>query len=586
MAARSIRTRAAGAAACLAAFLSPATPALAADGYDELVTVFREFRDAVTPEVVDGVPDYGAAAMSRRERMLADFRERLDSIDESEWPIGRRVDYMLVLAEMRGLEFQHVVMRPWERDPAFYSTTNLGFGPKMHGAIAIPEAILEAIPEAIPELPIDAAAAATLERQLGAVPRILDQARTNLVDPRGDLVRLAIVQKGIEQNVYRRLGDSLEGDYPAASRAAEAAAVATASFIDWLESIEDGLPAHGGVGLEHYNWLLRHVLLFPYDWEGMRTIGEREYERSMVFLKLEEHRHAGTPMIDPATSMEEFERRRAEADADLLEFLDENDIMTVPDWLVPPVGEGPYILPADRDPEKPGPFEAPIERHFFREAEDRDPRPLRAHNLPGHLLDALSIQRDERPIRGERRLFFIDGTRAEGWAFYLEELIQQTGFLDDRPKTREINYILQAKRAARVLPELMLHANRWTYDEALESLTSRTPYWMGPDDAIARFDLELYLRQPGYGIGYYMGKVQLEALFAEVASGRGRDFELKQFHDEFLAAGVIPISLIRWEMTGRGEQVARMRDAPPLSDVSDRVARTPPTAAGDEPGIR
>ena len=87
---------------------------------------------------------------------------------------------------------------------------------------------------------------------------------------------------------------------------------------------------------------------------------------------------------------------------------------------------------------------------------------------------------------------------------------------------------------------------------------------MGPDDAIARFDLELYLRQPGYGIGYYMGKVQLESLFAELALERGRDFSLKQFHDEFLAAGVMPISLIRWEMTGDGDQIAAMRDAPPL----------------------
>lgn len=536
-------------------FVMGIAPAVAADRHADLVALFREFREFVPPDVVDGVPDYSADAMAKRQRELAGFRERLEAIDDSGWPVSERVDYMLVLAEMRGLEFQHVVVRPWERDPAFYSTTNLGFGPKMHGAMALPE------------LPIDASEAGDLERRLAAVPDILAQARENLSDPRGDLARLAIVQQGIARNVYRRLATDLEGDHPGAARAAAAAAAATATFIGWLEQIEAGLPAHGGVGRDQYDWLLRHVLLFPYDWEQMRTLGEREYERSMVFLKLEEHRHADTPMIDPATSMAEFERRRAEADADLLEFLEEKNIMTVPEWLVPPVGEGPYILPADRDPLKPGPFEAPIDRHFFRQTEDRDPRPLRAHNLPGHLLDALSIRRDERPIRGERRLFFISGTRAEGWAFYLEELIQQTGFLDDRPKAREINYILQAKRAARVLPELMLHANRWTYDQALESLTSRTPYWMGPDDPIARFDLELYLRQPGYGIGYYMGKVQLEALFAEVALDRGRDFDLKRFHDEFLAAGVIPISLIRWEMTGRGEEVAGMRDAPPLDAV-------------------
>ncbi len=90
---------------------------------------------------------------------------------------------------------------------------------------------------------------------------------------------------------------------------------------------------------------------------------------------------------------------------------------------------------------------------------------------------------------------------------------------------------------------------------------------MGPNDSIARFDLELYLRQPGYGIGYYIGKVQLEALLAERALQLGSKFDLQQFHDEFLAAGVIPISLIRWEMTGHDDEISRMRGAvtPPVS---------------------
>ena len=173
----------------------------------------------------------------------------------------------------------------------------------------------------------------------------------------------------------------------------------------------------------------------------------------------------------------------------------------------PRAGRAVHPAGRDRDPLKPGPFEDPIDRHFFREAEDRDPRPLRAHNLPGHLLDSLMLSRDERPIRGERRLFFISGTRAEGWSFYLEELIQQ-GRLPRRPAEGARNQLHPAgeARRARVRPELMLHDNRWTYDEALDSLTSRTPYWMGPDDAIARFDLELYLRQPGYGIGYYIAR--------------------------------------------------------------------------------
>lgn len=518
-----------------------------APGYDRLLTLYQNFRDLAVPVVRDGVPDYSPAAIQAQAASLQKLRAQLDNIDDSAWPIPRRVDYMLLLAEMRGLDFMHRVMRPWERDPAFYSSTNLGFGPKMHGAMRIPA------------LPLSADDADELRGKLAAVPAIYRSARENLTDPRGDLARLAIEQKRIERNVYTRLSEGLAASDPGLSALAASAAEAAEGFMRWLQSIEAGLPPHGGVGAEDYDWYLRHVMLFPYTADELMTLSEREYQRSIVFLKMEEHRHRALPMIEPAHSMDEFERRRSEADADLLAFLREDEVMTVPDYLVPVAGEGPYLLPADRDPERAGPFEAPIQRHFFRQTEDRDPRPLRAHNVPGHLFDSLLVQRDERPIRGDRRLFFIDGIRAEGWAFYLEEMIQQLGFLEDRPKAREINYILQAKRAARVKPELMMQANAWTYDEALTSLTTRTPYWMGPDDAIARFDLELYLRQPGYGIGYYMGKVELEKLFAEVAAEQGLDFDIKQFHDDFLAIGRIPISLIRWEMTGRDDEIATMR---------------------------
>jgi hypothetical protein len=525
----------------------PAEQATAPAGYADLLALYREFRALAPVPVTDGVPDYTAAAMETQHRALQGLMQRLARIDDSGWPIPARADYMLVLAEMRGLDFNHRVMRPWARDPAFYSTTNLGFGPKMQGAFASPA------------LPMSAAAAADFAAKLAAVPRILGQARGNLLDARGDLARLAIIQKGIELRVYERFAAEVRSHHPELEAPAVAARDATRDFLEWLRSIEASLPAHGGIGRENYDWYLRHVLLLPYTWEEMRVIGEREYQRSMLFLKMEEHRNRRIPMIAPATSLAEFERRREEADAELLAWLRDERILTVPDWLVPPKNEGPYVLPADRDPAKPGPFDAPIRRHFFRETEDRDPRPLRAHNVPGHLLDQLLLQRDTRPIRGDPRLFFIDGVRVEGWALYLEEMLNQAGFLDGLPKTREINYVLQAKRAARVLPELRMQANEWTFREAIDSLTRRTPYWMMPGDAIAMFDLELYLRQPGYGIGYYIGKVELEALFADVAAAEGRDFDLKRFHDRFLAAGRMPISLVRWEMTGKDDQVRTMR---------------------------
>jgi uncharacterized protein (DUF885 family) len=513
----------------------------------DLVTLYDEFRAFVAPEMIDGLPDYSAAAMARQYDGLRAFQARLKAIDDSSWPVSERVDYMVVLAEMRGLEFQHRVMQPWKRDPAFYSTTNLGFGPKMHGAFGIPS------------LPIDAAKAKALQAKLDAVPGALRQARENLTDARGDLARLAIVQKQVEVNVFGELAASAAKLQPDLVEPAKRAQAAASEFKTWLESIEAGLPAHGGVGKDNYAWYLKNVLLLPYTPEQVETIGEREYQRQVTFLKIEEHRNRAIPMPEPVTTRAQFDAKRKAEDEHLLKLLRDGDWVTIPDYVEHDPEEGPYQFPFDRDPSKPGLFDPPLNLHFFFEAEFRDGLPLRAHNLPGHMFDSLQAARDTRPVRGKSRLFFVNGLRNEGWAFYLEEMILQAGMLEDRPKTREIDYILGAKRAARVVPEIRMQANEWTWQQANESLIARTPKWMKPGDAVAQFDIELYLRQPGYGIGYYMGKIELEKLLADVAMQEGGAFDIKSFHDRFRAAGSIPISLIRWEMTGRDDEVKTMR---------------------------
>ena len=104
----------------------------------------------------------------------------------------------------------------------------------------------------------------------------------------------------------------------------------------------------------------------------------------------------------------------------------------------------------------------------------------------------------------------------------------------------------------------MMHSNDWSFAQAFKSLTTEAPYWMGPDDAVAWFDLELYLRQPGYGMGYTMGKLQIERLIADRHRQLGRSFNLREFHDQFLASGIVPIALIAWEMTGLESQIQKL----------------------------
>lgn len=93
----------------------------APDGYESLVKRFADWRAFQQPHVRDGVPDYTAAAMREQQRRLPEMRARLDAIDTTGWPVARRIDGELVRAEMNGLDFDHRVLRPWARDPAFYS---------------------------------------------------------------------------------------------------------------------------------------------------------------------------------------------------------------------------------------------------------------------------------------------------------------------------------------------------------------------------------------------------------------------------------------------------------------------------------
>ena len=55
---------------------------------------------------------------------------------------------------------------------------------------------------------------------------------------------------------------------------------------------------------------------------------------------------------------------------------------------------------------------------------------------------------------------------------------------------------------------------------------------------MARVDAEIYLRRPpGYGVGYTIGALQMQRLLADLKRQHGADFNLRQFHDQLMAAG-------------------------------------------------
>ena len=126
------------------------------------------------------------------------------------------------------------------------------------------------------------------------------------------------------------------------------------------------------------------------------------------------------------------------------------------------------------------------------------------------------------------------------------------GLLDDSPRSRELVYIMVAQRAARGTAGLRVHSNEWSVEQAVRFATENTPRgWFRPAGDLVWFEQHLYLQQPGYGTSYLTGKALVESLLAERARQQGDAFTLQGFLDEFFARGLVPVSLIRWELVGR-----------------------------------
>jgi uncharacterized protein (DUF885 family) len=129
---------------------------------------------------------------------------------------------------------------------------------------------------------------------------------------------------------------------------------------------------------------------------------------------------------------------------------------------------------------------------------------------------------------------------------------------------RELIQIFGIFRAARVPADVWLQTGRMNVGQVVDYWLERVPFL---DRNVARVDAEIYLRwPPGYGIGYTIGMLQMQRLLADRKRQLGEAFDLKVFHDELMAAGWLPLSLLRWEMTGLDDEVRAFWAREPMPD--------------------
>lgn len=534
-----------------ASMASPSTAA-ASSVPDALVDLFDQWRAFVKPAIVRGVPDYSSAAMMRMSAALPQWQARLARLDRSGWPVQAQNDYRLIEAEMNALDFNLRVLKPWARDPSFYQTI---FGeesdvPAHEGPNAEPHIDLFAY-----DWPLSRADDAKLTVLIGAVPKLLDDAKRNLGSGNahdlwayGDrafsdqsAVLTALEAGTLSMRTLEGQKKAvMTGASPKLRAAIREARVATDAFAAWIRSEAPSKDGPSGIGKENYDWYMKHVTLNPFSWDEQVVLLQRELDRSIASLRLEEARNRTLPPIAEITDPAAY---RAAAEASTRRF---NDFL-VAAGLMP---DTPYYRAAMMA--QTSSYTPPSERNFFSHGTSLDPLPLLSHS--SHWIELARIKHEPHPdpIRRAPPLFNMFADRSEGFATAMEEMVMHAGLYDATPRGREVVWIMLANRAARGLASLHVQSNEITLAEAGRFHAEWTPrHWSDPKSKLVGFEQLLYLRQPGYGPSYIIGKLQLDTLFAyasQKADRTGQTFMLGDVFPRMMASGILPPALIATEI--------------------------------------
>jgi uncharacterized protein (DUF885 family) len=129
---------------------------------------------------------------------------------------------------------------------------------------------------------------------------------------------------------------------------------------------------------------------------------------------------------------------------------------------------------------------------------------------------------------------------AEGWALYAERLAWELGFekdpLDNLGRLRD-----EMMRAVRLVVDTGIHAERWTREQAIAYMLDNTG--MAGTDVEA--EIERYFVDPGQALAYKAGMIEILALREKARAALGPQFDLKQFHNQVLTHGALPLTVLR-----------------------------------------
>ena len=184
--------------------------------------------------------------------------------------------------------------------------------------------------------------------------------------------------------------------------------------------------------------------------------------------------------------------------------------------------------------------------YFYANLYKPDSRPkyeipvLTVHEaVPGHHFQ-ISLAQELENVPTFRKYQGITAF-VEGWGLYSEELGEYINLYDDPyDKFGQLTYDMW--RAIRLVVDTGMHYKDWTREDAINLFIENS--------AKSILDIEnevdRYIAWPGQALAYKIGQLKILELRSKAEKELGEKYDIKDFHDEVLKRGSLPLDLLEY----------------------------------------
>jgi uncharacterized protein (DUF885 family) len=514
--------------------------------------------------------DYSRAGIDANVTALHAFEKRVAVVDPQGLDETRAADRALVLGNIQGSLLALETIRPWEKNPDFYSSG-------VSGSVYV--IMIRQFASA------DERLRSVVARE-EKMPAVFVAAHANLKNPPRIYTEIALEQ-------LPDIISFFQNDVPAAFAGASDPAVKAAfaksnaaliedlrNYTEWLKT--DVLPRSNGdfrIGAETFSKKLLYDEMVDTPLDRLLEIGwadlhKNQAEFKRVAAELEPDKSASEVLAeliaDHPTADHLLQSFRDTFDG-LILFIRTKHIIAIPSDVRPILQPTPPFMRATTfaSMDTPGPFEKVAKEAYFNVtlpgAHDTPAEiagRMTAFNVgtivstatheayPGHYVQFLWVH--EAPTK--TRMLLGATTNAEGWAHYCEQMMLDEGF--GQPGTgakdaHEAKLIRLGQlqdallRDARFIVGIEMHTDKMSIEQATDFFVKEG--YQSKETGLV--ETKRGTADPTY-LYYTLGKLEILKLREDVKKKEGAAFSLEQFHNNFMRQGFPPIKIVRRAMLG------------------------------------